>query len=141
VAPFVVVVSKALGLYDRDQHRLRKTTIDEAPSLLHLAVFYPFAMLQGLVLDGSLSRAQVFALTISSFALTMLCRAVMRALALKLNSPERCLVVGNTVDAERTRHKLASASAVNAVMIGRAPSRTRSPATLLRWATSALYLR
>ena len=40
IAPLVVVASKAIGLYDRDQHTLRKTTVDELPSILHIAVFY-----------------------------------------------------------------------------------------------------
>ncbi len=31
MVPFIVLVSKAIGLYDRDQHTLRKSTIDELP--------------------------------------------------------------------------------------------------------------
>jgi hypothetical protein len=40
VAPFVVLASKVIGLYDRDEDVVRKTTIEEAPSILHLAVLY-----------------------------------------------------------------------------------------------------
>src|ERR1039458_268807 len=40
VGPFVVLASKAIGLYDRDEDVLRKTTIDEVPSILNLSVLY-----------------------------------------------------------------------------------------------------
>ena len=38
--PLVVVVSKIGGLYDRDEHLLRKTTLDEAPALFQVATLY-----------------------------------------------------------------------------------------------------
>jgi exopolysaccharide biosynthesis polyprenyl glycosylphosphotransferase len=121
LAPFIVLVSKALGLYDRDEHRLRKTTIDEAPSLLHLALFSALGvwLIQGLVVDGELSRAQVFALAIASFALTVICRAAARAAALELSPAERCLIAGNAADADRTAAKLSGSSGVKAVVVGR----------------------
>ena len=36
MTPFIILVSKAIGLYDRDQNTLRKSTIDELPSILKL---------------------------------------------------------------------------------------------------------
>ena len=36
ILPLVVLVSKAIGLYDRDELLLRKTTLDEAPALFQL---------------------------------------------------------------------------------------------------------
>jgi hypothetical protein len=35
--PLLLVVAKVLGLYDRDETLLRKTTLDEAPKLFQLA--------------------------------------------------------------------------------------------------------
>jgi exopolysaccharide biosynthesis polyprenyl glycosylphosphotransferase len=121
LVPFIILISKALGLYDRDQHRLRKTTLDEAPTLLHLAVFYALGvwLLEALVLSGHLSRPQVFVLTGASFALTMICRATTRGLTLRMSDPERCLIVGNHRDAERAAHKLTSSSGVKAMIVGR----------------------
>lgn len=120
LAPVIVLVNKAFGLYDRDQYRLSKTTINEAPSLLQLAMIYGFAvwLAEGLLIQGHLSRGQAFMLVLASFGLTMICRAVTRWLVLRLTSPERCLVVGCSADAERTRLKLASSSGVNAVIVG-----------------------
>ena len=40
LVPFVIFAAKAIGLYDRDQHVVRKTTLDEVPSLIYLSVLY-----------------------------------------------------------------------------------------------------
>jgi hypothetical protein len=40
LAVIVVLASNAYGLYDRDALLIRKTTLDEAPKLLHLATTY-----------------------------------------------------------------------------------------------------
>ena len=36
IVPFLLLAGKVIGLYDRDQHVLRKTTIDEMPSIFYL---------------------------------------------------------------------------------------------------------
>jgi len=38
--PVIVVASKALGLYDRDELLLHKATLDEAPQILQLSIFF-----------------------------------------------------------------------------------------------------
>jgi exopolysaccharide biosynthesis polyprenyl glycosylphosphotransferase len=120
LAPFILFVSKALGLYDRDQHRLSKTTVDEAPQLLQLAMASAMAvwLTEAFAIAGRLSRGQVFALVLANFALTLISRASARMLALRVTSPERCLVVGHSTDAERTRAKLAMSAGANAVIVG-----------------------
>ncbi len=120
LAPFIILVSKALGLYDHDQYRLRKSTLDEAPALLHLALLYAFAvwLVQDLVVGGQLSREQVFVVAAASLILTTLSRAATRAMARELSPPERCLIVGNECAADRTAAKLASSSAVKVVIVG-----------------------
>ncbi len=121
VAPFVLLMSKAIGLYDRDQHLLRKTTIDEAPSIFQLSVFYALAvwLAQVLLFDGRLVRAQVFALTVATFALITVGRALARAVALVTTTAERCLVLGSATDAARTADKLANSPGVKATVVGR----------------------
>ena len=42
--PAVLLVSKTLGLYDRDEHVLKKTTLDEAPALFQVATLYAFVI-------------------------------------------------------------------------------------------------
>ncbi len=118
--PFIVLLSKTLGLYDRDQHRLRKSTIDEAPALFHLAVVYALTVwvAEGLVLHGALTRTQVLVMSASAFGLTFGCRAAARAIVLAHAPPERCVVVGNAADADRAAERLARAQ-IKAVMVGR----------------------
>jgi exopolysaccharide biosynthesis polyprenyl glycosylphosphotransferase len=100
---------------------LRKTTLDEAPAILNLAVFYALTvwLTEGLLFDGALARAQVFGLAVVSFAGLLVARGLVRAFALRLAPAERCVVLGNSIDAERTTSKLDSSSGVNAEVIGR----------------------
>lgn len=121
LAPFVVLVGKVLGLYDRDQHLLRKSTIDEVPTILHLCVLWTLTFWLGewLFVGAPLRRAQIFAMTIVGFALTVAARSLARALALKVTPPERCILIGSADDAARTANKLSTSSGVSAVLLGR----------------------
>ncbi len=67
LAPLVVGMSKALGLYDRDQYVVRRTTIDEIPTLLQLSAFYALFvwLTEAILLRGFLTRPQVFALLVT----------------------------------------------------------------------------
>lgn len=120
IAPLVIVASKAIGLYDRDQHVLHKTTIDELPSILHVAVFYALTvwLAQVFVLTGSLGRREVFALATASFIFMTSGRLAARYIALRLSSEERCIVLGNAADAQRAANKLAGSPGVKATVVG-----------------------
>ncbi len=121
LAPFVVLVSKIVGLYDRDQHILRKTTVDEVPSILHMSVLCALAvwLTEAVLFSGWLGRAQVFGLAVANFAFVAIARACVRSIALAITPAERCVVLGNASDAERTATKRASSPGVNAEVVGR----------------------
>ena len=121
VAPFVLVASKVIGLYDRDQHLLRKTTLDEMPQILYLSVVLALTtwLTETVVLHGYLTRPQVFTLTLCSFGLMALGRLSVRAAVLAATSQERCVVLGSAVNAGRIADKLADARSTNAVVVGR----------------------
>jgi exopolysaccharide biosynthesis polyprenyl glycosylphosphotransferase len=121
VAPFVIVAAKAIGLYDRDQHILRKTTIDELPSLVYLSVLFSLTvwLAETLLFYGFLGRPQVFALTVVSFVLLAAGRSAARTVTLALTPAERCIVIGNAADAARIAAKLESSSGVKATVTGR----------------------
>jgi exopolysaccharide biosynthesis polyprenyl glycosylphosphotransferase len=134
LAPFVLVLNKVIGLYDRDQHTLRKTTLDEAPLLINTAVFYALFvwLTEQIILGGLLGRAQVFGLAVLSFTFVIIGRAAVRWFVLSITSAERCVVLGNAVDAERTARRLASSSGVNVTVVGRlalGPSQAGAEAT------------
>ena len=121
LAPFVVLLAKTIGLYDRDQYVLRKTTIEEAPSILYLSLLYALIVWIGeaLLLNGWLDRPQVIGLAVVNFTLVAAGRAVVRATALSVTPVERCVVVGSAVDAERVASKLEGSPSVKAAVVGR----------------------
>jgi exopolysaccharide biosynthesis polyprenyl glycosylphosphotransferase len=121
VAPFVVLASKVIGLYDRDQHLLRKTTLDEMPQILYLSVVLALTtwLTETVVLHGYLTRPQVFTLTLCSFVLMTLGRMSVRAAVVAVTSQERCIVVGSAANARRIADKLADARSTNAAVVGR----------------------
>ena len=121
VAPFVVLASKVIGLYDRDQHLLRKTTLDEMPQILYLAVVYALTtwLAETILLDGYLTRPQVFTFTLCTFVLVTLGRFLVRAVVLAVTTRERCIVLGSVANAHRISAKLQDARSTNAVVVGR----------------------
>lgn len=121
IVPFVLLAGKVIGLYDRDQHVLRKTTIDEAPSIFYLSVLCSLCLwlCEGLLLHGWLQRPQVFGLLVTTFALMSVGRLIVRRAAFALTPPERCIVIGNPTDAERIADKFNHAHSVNATVLGR----------------------
>jgi exopolysaccharide biosynthesis polyprenyl glycosylphosphotransferase len=129
MAPFVLLASKVIGLYDRDQHLLRKTTLDELPQILYLSVILALTtwLTETIVLHGYLTRPQVFTLTLCSFVLTTLGRLSARAAVLAVTSQERCIVLGSAANACRIADKLADARSTNAVVVGRVAIDSREP--------------
>ena len=118
---FVVLLSKVIGLYDRDQHTLRKTTIDEVPKILYLSICFALAtwLAEQVLLRGWLGRPQVFGLVLGSFVFITVGRILARHSAIAICPPERCLLIGNVADATRTASKLSTASGVKAHVVGR----------------------
>ncbi len=121
LAPLLIVLSKGIGLYDRDQHRVRKSTIDEVPRILNLAVFYALGvwLAEAVLIQGALDRPQVYTLAMTAFVSIAGLRATARALVLRRTSAERILVIGSHTDCDRaakvlTRH----GDGLNAVVVG-----------------------
>ncbi len=117
--PILLVGAKMLGLYDRDEALLHKTTLDEAPKLLEVATLCTLAswLAGGLIVDGELNRHEALFLWLTLAALLMLLRAVARAVALRAAPTERCLFIGNAELAEAIRPKLTAHGGVKAEMV------------------------
>jgi exopolysaccharide biosynthesis polyprenyl glycosylphosphotransferase len=127
--PLVVLVSKVMGLYDRDQHLLHKTTLDEAPTLFQLATLYTLLLWLShpLLVEGFLGRDQVLGLWGMLFVLLLVGRTAARHLARAAAGPERCLVIGHAASVEQVRKKIESSFSTNATIVGRVPLETESP--------------
>ena len=96
LVPLVVLLHKAVGLYERDELVLKKTTLDEAPALVRIGAMH--TLLLWLFLDGAttveLDATHVIILWVATVALLLSGRVAARFLARRLSAAERCLVVG-----------------------------------------------
>jgi exopolysaccharide biosynthesis polyprenyl glycosylphosphotransferase len=101
--PLAILVSKIIGLYDRDELLLRKTTLDEVPALLHLATVYTLLtwLLSPVLLDGMLGRSQAVALWALLLLFGVGCRVMARDVVRRLVPLERCLLVADVPTASR----------------------------------------
>jgi len=117
--PMVVLVSKVIGLYDRDELVLRKHTLDEAPALFQLATLYTLLvfLLERPLIDGELGRTQIIGLWASLFVASLSYRAAARLLARRRAQPERCLLIGEPAGCRRIEGKLESAPTVGAQVV------------------------
>src|SRR5829696_789092 len=126
--PFVVIVAKVFGVYERDELVLKKTTLDEAPVLTQIAGLT--TLVAWLTHDGlgraSLEGVEVVCTWIAMFGALFVARALARRLVAAITSLERCLVVGDMNALETIARKL-STSGVNARVIAGLPMSERQP--------------
>lgn len=121
--PIVVITSKLMGLYDRDELLLRKTTLDEAPVLFQLATLYTLVtvLLQSVLIDGELSSIQIAGLWGSFLSLTLMARGIARETARRVVPAERCLLVGGGPGADHVACKLEQGDVGKTELVGRLP--------------------
>lgn len=121
-APFVVLISKLIGLYDRDELLLRKSTLDESPALFQQATLYTllFWLLENVFVDGHLGKTQVLGIWGVLLGTTIVGRSAARSFARRRAPRERCMVVGDLVASRTIATKLASPS-VNANLVAQVP--------------------
>jgi exopolysaccharide biosynthesis polyprenyl glycosylphosphotransferase len=114
----MVVANKAAGLYDRDELVLNKSTLEEAPALVQISGLFALVAWLGEreLLRADLARSTVLLLWIALFALLLTGRATARAIARRVATPERCLLIGDSAGIAMVSSKLAS-SRVNAEVV------------------------
>jgi exopolysaccharide biosynthesis polyprenyl glycosylphosphotransferase len=116
--PVFVLMAKMGGLYDRDQHVLHKTTLDEGSALLSVAAIFALVV-EGLRGVDFVGRSQPFLLWGALTVGLVITRGIARFLFTRLTPPERLLVIGDAGAATLVQRKLAFDPALNAVVIGR----------------------
>jgi exopolysaccharide biosynthesis polyprenyl glycosylphosphotransferase len=121
--PLVVLAGKVIGLYERDELVLRKTTLEEAPKLFQLATLYTLLLwlLEGPLIDGRLGDHQVLGLWSCLFLFSLLGRAAARKAVAGIAPVERCLFVGDATTYDQMAAKLTEDPAIHATLIGRVP--------------------
>ncbi len=117
--PILLIGAKLLGLYDRDETLLRKTTLDETPKLFQAATLCALVawLLGGLIVSGELDRHEALFLWLTLAVLLMLARTLARAIALRIAPVERCLFIGDQASANAIRSKLTEHGGVRAKMV------------------------
>jgi exopolysaccharide biosynthesis polyprenyl glycosylphosphotransferase len=117
VVPLVVATAKVLGLYDRDELVVRKSTIDELPRLLNLAAV--FALLAWLarhyIFEGDLATNSLLALWLLLATTLCVFRMIARRVAAHVSHVERCLLLGDVATYRRLSAKLAHSRHVELV--------------------------
>jgi len=118
----VVPVCKLCGLYDRDEHIVHKTTLDEAPLLFFVAALYTLlAFFAGeAIVEGTFGREQAAVLWGLLFLSMLVARVGARALAESIVAEERCVILGNADAAHWLSTKLERCNASTHV-VGRVP--------------------
>lgn len=120
VVPLAVLVAKLHGLYDSDESRLRKTTLDEAPKLFQMATLFALCawLSQVKVFQGVLGPNDVAGLWLALFAGLLGLRTSARWIARHVSETERCLFIGELGSASRLRTKLLHED-INAEVVAR----------------------
>jgi exopolysaccharide biosynthesis polyprenyl glycosylphosphotransferase len=119
-ALLIVPLAKLTGRYDREDVVLRKSTLEEFPSLLALAAAFAllWALLAGVTHDHQQNAARVWA--VSALLLT-LARSIARSIARSTAPTERVLIVGGNRVRTRLAHSLASDPSARLEVVGFLP--------------------
>ena len=123
VIPLIVLVGKVTGLYDRDQHLIRRTTLDELPTLFEVATLYTLVawFAESLYVHGALAKTQVFALWILVFLGMAVGRELVRQAVKRRTKPERCILLGDAEAGARIAQKFSMSYSIRAELLGRVP--------------------
>jgi exopolysaccharide biosynthesis polyprenyl glycosylphosphotransferase len=114
----LLVGAKLVGLYDRDEALIHKTTLDEAPKLFHLATLSTLVvLLADRPIDGHLVRGGALVLWTALTVFLVGARTAARALALRVTPVERCLFIGDGASAQMVRSKLADRCGTKATIV------------------------
>ena len=118
-APLVLLIAKILGLYDRDELVLHKSTLDEAPKLFELSTVFSLTLWiaeSPLGIESS-SGGEVALLWAALFFLLIGFRFGARTIARHTSPPERCLMLGDPDACLRARAKIEASHTVNAEVV------------------------
>jgi exopolysaccharide biosynthesis polyprenyl glycosylphosphotransferase len=123
LVPLIVVMGKAMGIYDRDELVIRQATLDEASAVFQVATLYALIvwLVNGKLISGISDRRELLVLWGSLTISLLVSRAIARRLVRALTIPERCLVIGDSAACDRLSAKLAGRSTVHARIVAQVP--------------------
>ena len=121
-APLLIVLLCKLGrLYDRDEHVIRKSTLDQAPDLVQTTTVYALLVwfLSGAFVHGGLDKLEMAVLWAVLAACLIGFRVVARRIAARATTAERILVLGDAQAFIRLGARLDKAHSIHAELVGR----------------------
>jgi exopolysaccharide biosynthesis polyprenyl glycosylphosphotransferase len=121
----VVIASKAIGLYDRDELLIGKATLNEIPALFELSTLYTLVVTI-LVATASdpFAPGTIVLLWGLLFIASIIARSTARQICRRTTAPERCLVLGDIEQAHDVRAKFRNHEAIHGDVVAFLPFRT-----------------
>jgi exopolysaccharide biosynthesis polyprenyl glycosylphosphotransferase len=121
--PIVIVISKASGLYDREELVVAKTTLNEAPALFQLATLYTLliTVLAPGLLGMPLTTHTILAFWTLLFFGIIGSRLLARRFARQITPTERCLVLGQESQAVGANAKFSNHDGLHAQIVAYLP--------------------
>ncbi|MEA2493574.1 MAG: hypothetical protein QOJ29_1485, partial [Thermoleophilaceae bacterium] len=103
--PALVAAMKMLGLYESDDQRIRKTTVDEIPRLAQIGALLVLAIWLGdaVLIGGPAGKDQAMVLGATFVVTAVLGRRTARRLVNSKSPLERCLFIGDESSYVRLR--------------------------------------
>jgi exopolysaccharide biosynthesis polyprenyl glycosylphosphotransferase len=129
--PLVLLAGKLTGLYAHDEYLVRKSTLEEVPTLFWVATLYALLIwLAGdLIVEGTFGREQAVGVWALLFFSMLGTRALARYVARAVSLEERCLVVGDAETAGWISRRFDQASGVRTCVVGRVPLEPEAPSS------------
>jgi exopolysaccharide biosynthesis polyprenyl glycosylphosphotransferase len=123
--PLIVFAAKTLGLYDRDELVVHKTTLNDAPKLFYVTTLFTlvYTVVQADMQETTIATQTIVVLWVLLFGLVMLGRWTARRVARAITPRERCVLVGDTAHAQRVRRMLESHPTLSAELVAVIPFR------------------
>jgi exopolysaccharide biosynthesis polyprenyl glycosylphosphotransferase len=123
--PLVVLAAKVVGLYDRDELVVHKTTLNEAPHLFPLTAVITvlFSALQSAANGTDATASTLLVLWALLLGGMVVARWTARRVARELTPKERCVLVGDVTHAARVRRLLANHPSLSAELVASIPFR------------------
>ncbi len=121
--PLVVFAAKTLGLYDRDELVIHKTTLNDAPKLFYMTTLFTlvYTVVQADLQNTAIETETILVLWATLMASAMAARWTARRIARSATPTERCVLVGDTSHARRVKRMLESHPTLNAKLVAVIP--------------------
>ena len=123
--PLIVFAAKTVGLYDRDELVVHKTTLNDSPKLFYVTTLFTlvYTVVQADLQDTTIATETIVVLWGILFGGIMAARWTARRVARAITPPERCVLVGDTAHAQRVKRMLESHPTLSAQLVAVIPFR------------------